>query len=272
VTGATGSGGPQGATGPEPSGALLKTNNLSDVANTGTSRANLKDSTLAPAIAVSTANIASLEGTPEVDGYKLAEEDTVLLTGQTEAKNNGPWVVPVGAGAWTRPADYATGMEVRARLIMVVKGTVYANSVWMLSTRTLITVGTTASTWVRSNKTRHRTGHAWVTRGTEPWAIETIQGPPVRPATAETQYIAGVDWTKVTSGTSPKVSFKIQVNGADVGLGTTASPLLMEAADGNSMLTTPVELKAGDDITLVILAISTAPLGGRIGLHIDHVA
>lgn len=66
-------------------------------------------------------NVASLSGSITVDS-NLVTSDTILLLAQTDAKQNGLWVVNSG-GAWTRPADFATAMDVSYSLIHVLAGT-----------------------------------------------------------------------------------------------------------------------------------------------------
>ena len=59
-----------------------------------------------PAEAVSVAN-ETLSGFPTIDGVTFPTgSDRVLLTGQTTATENGLWVT--AAGAWSRPADFAS--------------------------------------------------------------------------------------------------------------------------------------------------------------------
>lgn len=71
-------------------------------------------------------NVASLSGSITVDS-NLVTSDTILLLAQTDAKQNGLWVVNSG-GAWTRPADFATAMDVSYSLIHVLGGTYQGKS------------------------------------------------------------------------------------------------------------------------------------------------
>jgi hypothetical protein len=129
-------------------GALQKTNNLSDVTDAGSSRANLHVPALTPAAAVSTSNVTSLSTTTTtVDGYSLATGDLVLLTAQSTGSQNGLWQVPA-SGNWTRPTEFATGATIKGRTILVMKGTTNANTQWALDTPTAgITIDTTAQSW-----------------------------------------------------------------------------------------------------------------------------
>lgn len=63
---------------------------------------------------VSQTNVASLSGPQTVEGVALTAGDRVLLTAQTTATNNGPWVVQ--AAAWTRPVDAPTGSALAGAL------------------------------------------------------------------------------------------------------------------------------------------------------------
>jgi len=102
---------------------------------------------LTPAAAVAVAN-ESLTGNPVIDGYTLAAGDIVLLTAQTTASQNGPWLIPAGGGAWTRPPEFPSGALVHGRVQAIINGTAYANSLWLLNAPTAgITIDTTAQTW-----------------------------------------------------------------------------------------------------------------------------
>jgi hypothetical protein len=129
-------------------GLALTANNGSDFADAGSTRANLRVPVLTPAAAVSNSNVSSLStSTTTVDGYTLANGDLVLLTAQSTASQNGMWSVP-SSGAWTRPTEFATGTVIKGRTVLVMKGTVYANTQWALDTPTAgITIDTTAQTW-----------------------------------------------------------------------------------------------------------------------------
>lgn len=96
-----------------------------------------------PVRAVAVANVASLSGAQTVDGVALVAGDRVLLTAQTAAAQNGPWVV--ASGAWTRPPAGADNDElIPGALWLVLAGTVNAGTQWRLATTGTITPGTTA--------------------------------------------------------------------------------------------------------------------------------
>lgn len=164
-------------------GALLAANNLSDLLSAATARANLGSTTVGDAVfiavsaaaartalalaaiaasgsandlanfpvkqsvlAVSTTNLA-LTGEQTIDG-QLSAASMVLLTGQTAPAENGPWVT--AAGAWARPAWYASGNTVQAFQFITVMarlGTNYGGTWWRVTTSGAITIDTTGTTW-----------------------------------------------------------------------------------------------------------------------------
>ncbi len=80
---------------------------------------------------VSTTNVA-LTGTPTIDGVSTIAGDRVLLSGQTNAVQNGIWVT--AAGAWSRPSDFATGDSAGGSFICVQEGTDFADTKWFVAT------------------------------------------------------------------------------------------------------------------------------------------
>lgn len=87
--------------------------------------------------------------TAAFDGYALAATDMILLSAQTTASQNGPWVIPAGlSGAWTRPTEFPSGAVVKGRTVRIINGTGYHNTDWTLAAPTAgITVDTTSQTW-----------------------------------------------------------------------------------------------------------------------------
>ena len=102
-----------------------------------------------PVQCAAVANVSSLSGLQTFDGYTMVANDRVLLTAQSTASQNGPWVV--SSGAWTRPTDDgATDELVPGALWLVLNGTTYAASQWRLSAPTSgITPGVTSVTIVQ---------------------------------------------------------------------------------------------------------------------------
>jgi hypothetical protein len=85
----------------------------------------------APVVVVSVANVA-LTGLQTIDGILLVNNDRVLLVGQTNPVQNGPWVAH--SGAWTRPTDFATGSTTGTDYFSVQQGTIYAGSSFVCTT------------------------------------------------------------------------------------------------------------------------------------------
>ncbi|HEY5024715.1 MAG TPA: hypothetical protein VII76_07045 [Acidimicrobiales bacterium] len=135
-------------------GDLLAANNLSDVADFGTSRFNLAIPTLSAVAAVAVANVNIASPGATLDSYTLLTNDEILLTGQSTASQNGVWTWNGSSSALTRPHEFPTGGLVkRGRQVQAGPGagssSVYANTIWSLTASTAgITIDTTGQTWV----------------------------------------------------------------------------------------------------------------------------
>lgn len=82
-----------------------------------------------------------LDGIETIDSVLTVAGDRVLVIGQTDASQNGIWVV--ASGPWTRAEDFdAVEQMVAGVLVAVQEGTVYAGSLWMFTTPAPIVVGT----------------------------------------------------------------------------------------------------------------------------------
>lgn len=134
---------------------LQVSNNLSDVADAGTTKYNLDIPTpsVADAVAIANVNIASPGAT--LDGYALQSGDMILLTNQTTGSQNGPWQWNGAAVALTRPNYYPhAGTIKRGRMFLVTSGATFEGTIWyMPAVTTGITVDTTATTWSAVNIT-----------------------------------------------------------------------------------------------------------------------
>lgn len=88
-----------------------------------------------------TANI-TLSGTQTIDDVSLVSGDRVLVKNQSNASQNGIYVV--ASGSWTRAIDADTSSEVTAGMFTFVsEGTANADSGWVLTTNDTIILGTT---------------------------------------------------------------------------------------------------------------------------------
>lgn len=100
-----------------------------------------------PVRANSTGNVTLTDpGTDTFDGVTLDDGDRLLLSGQTDAAENGIYVFNGASSALTRAADFDESSEVvHGSLVNVMEGE-QAGS-WVLVTPGPITVGTTDQTW-----------------------------------------------------------------------------------------------------------------------------
>lgn len=97
--------------------------------------------------AMSITNV-SLTGLQVLDTITTLVNDVVFLAGQTNAVQNGLWVV--SAAAWTRPAFYpAAGVADPAMYIFVQSGGVYGDTGWVLTNDNAVVIDTTATVWVQ---------------------------------------------------------------------------------------------------------------------------
>jgi hypothetical protein len=73
-----------------------------------------------PCRAAAATNVASLSGNVTFGGITTASGDRVLLTAQTDTKNNGIYVT--ASGAWSRAADFAVGDSVAGVNVYIIEG------------------------------------------------------------------------------------------------------------------------------------------------------
>ena len=105
------------------------------------SNLDLKDSVKV----ATTANI-NLNATQTIDGVSVSGGDRVLAKNQSDASENGIWVV--SGSDWARATDADSSAEgTSGMFVFVEKGTTNADSGWVLTTDGTITVGTTDVTF-----------------------------------------------------------------------------------------------------------------------------
>lgn len=88
-----------------------------------------------PARVVATTNIVTtsdLNGAV-IDGITLSTGDRILLIAQTTATENGVWVVGTGINATIRAGDFRAGDSVAGVSIGIASGTVYAQTIWIVT-------------------------------------------------------------------------------------------------------------------------------------------
>jgi hypothetical protein len=104
-----------------------------------------------PARAASTANgtlATAFENGDTLDGITLATGDRILLKDQTDATENGIYVV-AASGAPTRATDADSGSEMLGATLFVEEGATQADYAYHCSTNATITLGSTSLTFVR---------------------------------------------------------------------------------------------------------------------------
>jgi phage-related tail fiber protein len=98
-----------------------------------------------------TANI-TLSGLQTIDGVSLVAGDRVLVKDQTNAPDNGIYVV--SSGAWTRATDADANEKVTSGMYTFIsEGTANHGNGWVLITPNPITLGTTALSFTQFNST-----------------------------------------------------------------------------------------------------------------------
>ena len=98
--------------------------------------------------AATTANI-TLSGTQTIDGVSLSVGDRVLVKDQTTAANNGIYLV--ASGSWTRVTDMDSWAEIPGALVSIEEGTANADYIYLCTSNSGGTLGTTAITWQITN-------------------------------------------------------------------------------------------------------------------------
>jgi len=105
---------------------------------------------------VTVSDITLSGGAPTtVDGVNLQVSDRILVTAQTDASENGVYLVnTVGSGSdgtWQRSLDFNSNAVVTSgALVPITEGISYANTLWRLTTADPITINTTNLTFVNN--------------------------------------------------------------------------------------------------------------------------
>lgn len=115
---------------------MLTTNNPITVGVTPLTFELISGATCCCYARVTTLENITLSGTQTIDGIALSVEDIVLVKNQTDAKQNGPYIVK--SGAWERTCEVTSGHVVSVR-----QGLLQAQTIWMLTTDGAISLGAT---------------------------------------------------------------------------------------------------------------------------------
>jgi hypothetical protein len=128
---------------------ILANGNASPCTTIGDAQVSLTNKPPVGLVCDATCGNLTLSGVQTIDGVTgTAGVTLVLLTAQTTASQNGPWIMQ--SGAWTRPAWYPSGGTTQAFQFVVVRmrlGTKYAGSLWDITSTGAITIDTTGTTW-----------------------------------------------------------------------------------------------------------------------------
>lgn len=99
-------------------------------------------------VRVATTASITLSGTQTIDGISLSAGNRVLVKDQGTASQNG--VYDVAAGTWLRSSDAQTSTTLPpSTLVVIEQGSANGDSIWMLTTNTPITVGTTSLSFAK---------------------------------------------------------------------------------------------------------------------------
>ena len=94
---------------------------------------------------VATTGNITLSGLQTIDGHLVSSGDRVLVKDQTDATQNGIYVV--GSGAWTRAHDMDAWSEVAGAFVYVEIGDLFGGSSWISVSQRVGTLGVTPVVW-----------------------------------------------------------------------------------------------------------------------------
>ena len=114
-------------------------------------------------VRAATTTSITLSATQTVDGVALVAGDRVLVKDQSTASANGIYVV--AAGAWIRATDADSSAKVTAGMFTFVEeGTANADTGWVLTTNSPITLGTTSIAFTQFSGAGQVTAGAGLTK------------------------------------------------------------------------------------------------------------
>lgn len=101
------------------------------------------------AVRAGTTGNITLSGTQTIDGVSLVVGNRVLVKDQTDAKQNGIYII--SASAWTRSTDADTGVELIGATVLVSEGDTNSGMGFSVISPTPITIGTSNILWTQSS-------------------------------------------------------------------------------------------------------------------------
>lgn len=203
--------------------------------------------------AASTANgtlASAFENGDTLDGVTLATGDRILLKNQTAGAENGIYIVNP-SGAPTRATDADDGFELLGAIVWVSEGTTNADSIWACTTNAPITVGTTATVWVKVYPS-----------GVASWK-EPVRAATTAAGTLATSFENGDTIDGVTLATGDRILIKNQAAVAENGIYTVnasgAPTRATDADDGSELVGATVWVNIGTVNADTIWACTTNP-------------
>jgi len=136
-----------------------------------------------PSVLVATTANITLSGTQTIDGVSVGAGDRVLVKDQTDASENGIYVV--AAEAWSRSADAAGAKVTPGMFTFVEQGSVGADSGWVLTSDSPIVVDTTELDFTQFSGAGNITAGTGLTKTGNTIALDTSAGYGVRKAAAD---------------------------------------------------------------------------------------
>ena len=164
--------------------------------------------TRAVARLASTANVviaSELENGDTIDGVTLVTGDRVLLKNQSTASQNGLYIV-VASGAASRDPEFDTITELAGQLILVSEGSANADDLYLCTTDTSATLGSSAISYTQvfPSSGGTVTSVAVADSGSSEF---TVTGSPITSSGTITLAVNSIAATKIGSGTVDNTEF-----------------------------------------------------------------
>ena len=142
----------------------------------------------------------ALENGDTLDGITLATNNKVLVKDQTDATENGIYLVPA-SGAASRDPDFDTVAELAGQLVIVQEGSVNADRIYLCTTDNSGSIGAVNITF--SRVTPAYTGTVTSVGVADSGASEfTVGSSPITTSGTITLAVNAIDISKITSGAS----------------------------------------------------------------------
>lgn len=210
-----------------------------------------------PAAAVVATSNVTTSGLTAIDGVTPVAGTRILAVAQSTSSQNGLWVA--ASGAWTRPTDFATGSTQVGTFVFIEAGTVNANSGWVMSGQTVVTVDTTAQTWVQFSGAGEITAGTGLTKSGNQLSLTT----PVALSSGGTGQASAQASMNALAGGVTSGSF-LRGNGSNVVL----SGLLNGDVKTNTTSGTPAS--PGTNTAFGLVYSSGLTLGGSTSITVTH--